>query len=61
MWRGSMKNWIRSTWAGVEEPGFWSTIQTSQAWKIAHYTLSFAVPNDVADVVIDTIASLESL
>ena len=28
----------------------------SQAWKIAHYTLSFAVPNDVADVVIDTIA-----
>jgi hypothetical protein len=28
----------------------------AQAWKIAHYTLSFAVPNDVADAVIDTIA-----
>jgi hypothetical protein len=28
----------------------------AQAWKIAHYTLSFAVPNEVADAVIDTIA-----
>ncbi len=27
----------------------------SGSWKIAHYTLSFAVPNSVANAVIDTI------